>query len=132
MNLYMHRIIDICVEMQVKYSKYILYYIYILPSSTNHGRYLLLCIGVKYWMKNANGWIIVCGWYWLVVVEKYPLVIEMNWKYLWKKNKHAACERIRCMNPHCQKPRGFKVERGAVLGTVPVLTNLSLCCRNFE
>ena len=135
-KLYMRCKNYICVEWKWNLILYI--YVYTRPSSTNHGRYLLVVIGVKIgwlrmvdwnylWLKLIDcGWKIpVCGW------EIF------GWNHIGlvcgnEKNIHAACVRTRCMIPHCQKLRGFKVERGAVLGTVPVSTTLPLCCRNFE
>ena len=128
MNFYMHRISDICVEMQVKYSNYIYTPLIHKPWTIFIVMNWCEILDEKYeWLNNCL-WLILFGCGWKIPIgdwNELEIFVEI-------KIKHAACVRIRYMNPHCQNPRGFKVERGAVLGTVPVLTTLPLCCRNFE
>ena len=69
-------------DIEMNWNIFIYEYIYILPSSTDHGRYLLVVIlfGLFGWCEIW--WImrmvdrIVCGWEWFTVVEKYPFVVE--------------------------------------------------------
>ena len=126
-KLYMRCINDTCVEInwndiEVK-SKYIYIYIYTplvhRPWTIYIGCDIVWIIG---WCENLvnimNGWLemIDCDW-------------NPNRISIWE---NSSAYELDIENPHCQKLRGFKVERGAVLGTAPILTTLPLCCRNFE
>ena len=131
-KLYMRCKSDICVginwndtKMKSKYS-YIRIYIYThthspRPQTMDDIYWLWYCL--DYWlMWNLVN--IMNGWFEMIDCDWNPNRIS-----IWENS--PACE-LDIENRHCQKPRGFKVEWGALLGTVPVFTTLPLCCWKFQ
>ena len=82
-------------------------------------------------------WLWYCLDYWLIwnlvnIMNGWFEMIDFGWNpnriSIWE---NSSAYELDIENPHCQKLRSFKEERGAVLGTVLVLTTLPLCCWNF-
>ena len=133
-KLYMRCKNYICVEIEVKC------YIYIYTPLVHKPWTIFIgCDWCENWLI-ANGWlelfVVDIDWLWLKNTHLWLRNIWLKphrislWK--WKKIYMPPTCELDAWNPHCQKLRGFKVERGAVLGTVSVLTTMPLCYRNVE
>ena len=112
--------------MILKWNRNIVIYVYIYTHTPLVHRPWTIYIGcdivwIICWCENLVN--IMNGWF-----EKINGDWNPNRISIWE---NSSAYELDIENPHCQKPWGFKVERGAVLGTVPVLTTLPLCYRNF-